>query len=290
MSEATLLLGIGATKAGTSWLHRYLANHPECHLRSIKELHFFDTIEQGSTDWYLNNFGQDCKRLERQIGDLAFEEAAARARQVADIRVYMKIMETADQAGYLDYLDEGRTSQRLNADITPCYSLLSEGCFERMAGMSSDVRFVFLMRDPVERLWSHVRMIAKRRSKTGRDIERRAGRIFERALSGGETHITDRGDYIRTLDRITAAIDPRKLFTAFYEELFSAETLDKLCAFLGISPRAGLLTERVHAGVPVAMTSDQRSQAVRYLRPQYDYVAARYGRLPREWEANRAGA
>ena len=50
MSEATLMFGVGATKAGTSWLYRYLADHPECHLRSIKELHFFDALDTGKVE------------------------------------------------------------------------------------------------------------------------------------------------------------------------------------------------------------------------------------------------
>ena len=40
-----VLLCIGAAKAGTDWLHRQLSMHPECHLRSIKELHYFDALD-----------------------------------------------------------------------------------------------------------------------------------------------------------------------------------------------------------------------------------------------------
>ena len=47
MAEPVVMYGIGATKAGTSWLYRYLAAHPDGYLRSIKELHFFDSHEKG---------------------------------------------------------------------------------------------------------------------------------------------------------------------------------------------------------------------------------------------------
>ena len=47
--EPTLMFCIGATKAGTSWLHRYISNHPESHMRGIKELHYFDALE--FDDW-----------------------------------------------------------------------------------------------------------------------------------------------------------------------------------------------------------------------------------------------
>ena len=40
--DPTILFCVGATKAGTSWLYTYLLDHPECHVRSVKELHYFD--------------------------------------------------------------------------------------------------------------------------------------------------------------------------------------------------------------------------------------------------------
>ena len=50
MTNATLLFGIGAAKAGTTWLYRYLAAHPEVRLPAVKELHYFDTCETGKFD------------------------------------------------------------------------------------------------------------------------------------------------------------------------------------------------------------------------------------------------
>ena len=41
-TDKTVLFGIGAQKAGTSWLHSVLSSHPECHL-PVKEVHYFDT-------------------------------------------------------------------------------------------------------------------------------------------------------------------------------------------------------------------------------------------------------
>ena len=44
MAEAAYFVGIGAAKAGTSWLADYLAGHPEVALSPIKELHYFDAM------------------------------------------------------------------------------------------------------------------------------------------------------------------------------------------------------------------------------------------------------
>ncbi|SMX34088.1 Sulfotransferase domain protein [Actibacterium lipolyticum] len=283
------MFGIGATKAGTSWLHRYLAAHPDCHVRSIKELHFFDTIDKGRQNAQLSALQRNLQKLQRRQKNGDPANAITRAHRMADIEQYSRVLKKGDEAEYLAFLDEGRDGQRLIADITPSYALLSEGRMEKMANMAADVRFVYLLRDPVARLWSHVRMIAKRRTDAGNDIAERAREILERALGGFEVQITNRGDYRGTLERLNAAVDPSRLFLAFYEDLFSNTTIARLCAFLGIANKTADFGKRVHEGVPVELTMAQRGRAAAFLKPQYDYVEASLGQLPAAWEANRVG-
>lgn len=45
-------LGIGAQKAGTTWLHENLQCHPELYLPAEKELHFFDVRYHKSLSYY----------------------------------------------------------------------------------------------------------------------------------------------------------------------------------------------------------------------------------------------
>lgn len=49
-------LVIGASKAGTTSLHFYLATHPEVFMSSEKEVHFFDDRYAEGIDWYRRNF------------------------------------------------------------------------------------------------------------------------------------------------------------------------------------------------------------------------------------------
>ena len=44
MADPNLLICVGATKAGTSWLYRYLHDHEECHVRAAKECRYFLTL------------------------------------------------------------------------------------------------------------------------------------------------------------------------------------------------------------------------------------------------------
>lgn len=289
MSEATLLFGVGATKAGTSWLRAYLAGHPSCHLRTINELHFFDALEQG-------RLARERAELRTLRDDLAArplpadpDRAARRAQRLADLADWDATLARGDEAAYLAFLEKGREARPVVADITPAYALLPVERLRRMAALVADVRFVYLMRDPVDRLWSHVRMIARRRAEPGEAIGPRAGRILARVLAGEETHIAVRGDYRAALTRLWAAIDPARLFLGFYEDLFSEACIARLCGFLGIAPVPAAFDLRVHAGVPVPMRRDQRRAAADFLAPQYEFVAARLGRVPAAWQPHRVG-
>lgn len=284
MGDAVLMFGMGATKAGTSWLYRYLAGHPDCHLRSVKELHYFDTVDHGDRAGRAAGMRARRDQLAAKPG-----ANADRARRIADLDALSDVIEGGDDADYLAYLDAGREDQRLVGDVTPAYGLLGEGRLAHMAGMAGQVRFVYLMRDPVARLWSHVRMIARRRNGADTQIAGQAGTILGRVLAGAEGHIAERGDYRGALARIDRALAPKQVFVAFYEELFSGAMIDKLCAFLGIGSHPADFARTAHAGVPVEMTPAQRADAAAWLAPQYEFVAARMGRLPQAWEANKVG-
>ena len=45
MPDPTVVYGVGATKAGTSWLYRYLHDHPDCAMPAVKEAHYWDTFD-----------------------------------------------------------------------------------------------------------------------------------------------------------------------------------------------------------------------------------------------------
>lgn len=285
MAEPRVMFCIGATKAGTSWLHSYLSGHPECHLRSIKELHYFDALENGRLDRRVAEImGARDRLIAKKVAAPLLKRRNLAAR-IADHEDYLAVLKQGeDSAAYLDYLSHGRCGQAVVGDVTPAYGLLSLERLAAMARMAADVRFVYLLRDPVERLWSHVRMMAVRRSDTGQIERARADNILRRTLAGDETQITIRSDYRSTLERLFAAVDPARRLVAFYEDLFSGDAAARICGFLGIAPQPAPVATRVHGGQALEMRPDQRAAARAWLAPQYDYVAAQVGNIPARWQ------
>lgn len=306
MAAPTILLGVGATKAGTTWLWHQLSGHPDCHARAIKELHYFDTVEADAWDRQI--------RLQEAFADRIARNAAAGrgnpsrlAQRAADVADWLAVLRrrVEDLPAYLAYLSGGaRGAARVVMDVTPAYACLPAARLRQMAGMARDVRMIYLMRDPVARFWSHVRMIAGRmntgRMNTGRMIAGRtaadaaavpaaARGLLDEILDGRPSGAVDRGDYAGALARLEASVPAGRLFVAFTEEVLTQAGYDRLCAFAGLPPGRPEFARRVHASTPVEMTAAQRERLTAFLAPQYAAVAAR-GPLPEAWRRSMEGA
>ena len=281
-ADPTVLFCVGATKAGTSWLFRFLQSHPECHVRSIKELHYFDALDLADRDWHTAFFQDQRRRAAERMTDAKFSKRGNLARQLADYDdlIALHRSEPEDISAYLRYLKKGRTSERVVADVTPAYSLLSVDRLRKMAAIARNVRFIYIMRDPVARLWSHIRMNAARRAKYPDEVQGRANRIFWRYGRGKHPGIRARGDYRAALERLTSALKPSQLLVLFYEELFSHAVVNLICDFLGIAYRGADLRVRVNTGPPATINDKQRQHARDWLADQYDYVQAHAGQCP----------
>ena len=292
MTDKTLMFGVGATKAGTSWLHRYIARHPECHMTSIKELHYFTSLEsERALERQIKVTTRRLTMLEAQQREATNSGHAWIARQADDTRRWLAVLERGEAgvADYVEFLRAGAADARLVGEVTPAYALLPEERLKQMAGLSSRVRFVYLLRDPVDRLWSHIRMVAERTLEPGADPTVKAEQEFDRFLAGNEPTIARRSDYAGALSRMRAALRPESLFVDFYEQFFTEATLRRLCDFLGLTYVPGEFDTRVHAGPQLTLDEEKRREAQRLLAPQYAYVADMFGALPARWQDNFSG-
>ncbi|MCY1125939.1 sulfotransferase [Frigidibacter sp. RF13] len=283
----TILFGLGATKAGTSWLHAYLEGHPEVAMPAVKELHYFDAK-------FFRDEARQIARLERERERLlARAERAdvagriATERQIDQVeRLARMISARTNDPGYADFLVECAGSAHVVGDITPAYGLLPPRLLRRMQRLRDQVRFVYLLRDPLDRLWSHVRMMGQRLTKTGADTSMKTFAVFDLWAEGGEAPVAVRSDYVGAIDRMRRALAPENLKVIFYERLFTAEAIADLCAFLGITNHPADFARRVNAGAPLALDPVRQARARALLMPQYDYVARQIGDLPPRWREN----
>lgn len=296
MGDVTLLYGVGATKGGTTWLYETLQAQPDCHLRAVKELHYWDSFGPRQQQYQLRELAARVERLTARQERARVEGDAWKVenidRQLRDIEDLSKVLtgtRDGDKA-YLRYLSKGRGGAHLVADITPSYGLLEADRLERMRDLTPGAKFLYLMRDPLSRLWSHVRMMASRRGGRG-SLEVRANEILSEIVTeGAEPGITKRGDYAGAVERLQASIPATRLMIGFAEEVRTRAGLETLAAFLGLGKIDADLAHKAHEGKPAVMRPELRAAAMTFLRPQYEFVARELGPLPQSWQDNLARA
>lgn len=227
--EQTFLLGLGCQKGGTTWLHSYLSGSPQVDPGYRKEYHVFD-VRDLSSEISLRN----------RIFDLAEQSlAAARRGDEADAAVLHRMALFVDDNYYFDFfasLLAKRAETRLTFDLTPRYGLLSAQRFTRIReGFEKrGIRPVALlvMRDPVERTWSQIRMRAQRYPDR---YSAPPDQILRERYAAPS--YADRNRYDQTLVAADAGFGPDAVHHEFYERLFSEDRIRAICSFLGIDYR-----------------------------------------------------
>ncbi len=273
----TFILGVGAQKAGTTWLYDYLRSHPEVAISPLKELHYFDQIYRPDL---CGNFNEKFKARARkkwaevnQLSDLEKAEALwpliDRVRMINNPRAYLE---------YFDRLASGAAN--VVGEITPSYSILPEAAFAKIRAMLTDagcrVRVIFIMRDPCERFWSQLRFYH------AKGYNESPEKYFASALK--DPQYVERTRYDLTLSRIEQVFQPEELSYHFYETLFQDSEVANVCKFLQIK-MAPTHFDRVLNASPKMTMSDAQRQALRgELEPVYAALASRFGAvLPQQW-------
>jgi hypothetical protein len=281
----TYFLGIGAAKSGTSWLSEYLRRHPDVAMSPIKELHYFDArfCPELSGHW-----DADWLRIKSEL------EAKIAAQSTTELNeklrcVTLRLEMIADPLKYRRYFEEiVQPEHRAFGEITPAYSMLPAEGFSAILGLYPQAKFVFLMRDPVERYCSHIRFMQKMRSVQGNA----PGESFDADREAQDNllnvHFMKRADYKATIETLSSTADESQLCVLFYEHLFdetqNGTELHRLCAFLGIQHTPGNIQARVNASDAFQFDEGVRRRIRDHFSAIYDFVHQKYGgRVPSAW-------
>jgi hypothetical protein len=283
-------LGIGAQKAGTSWLHYLLKRHPEAWLPPEKELHYFDR----SPEYPSPSFLATSSPLARLRGSEPWERkqmrdgarklmAALRERDIKRARwVTRRYFGYYGDDWYRKVFRPAGTASAVG-EITPSYSILESEDVAKIRRLNPDMRLVFLIRHPVDRAWSAIRFfIEKGRPDAATEPPER---IIQRLQW---KNMARRGDYERTLEVFLEHFDSDQLLVGFYDAITNDPTglLDGVTDFLGISrfDHSTLNTGvRINASVPAEMPPEVRAYLVETYDPMIQRLAKRFGGYAERW-------
>jgi hypothetical protein len=270
-------LGIGAQKAGTSWLAENLKAHPELWLPWVKELQYFNDVHiPAHRGWTQRHRTQHATRAIR-----AHIKEAERRGKAADLRLIRALAELGagePSDGWYGAIFAHAGANQLAGEVTPEYALLPRAGLAHVRRLNPRMKAVLLLRDPVARSWSHLRMLAE--GKEG----------FDLLAAAANADIVARADYAATI---------RAWRDAFGEEALHLDTLDaiaaeplsvlrRVCGFLGVGFDAAWFPEAatpVFVGPPADMPEAVGAVLKQRLAPCYDRLSALLPDLAARWRA-----
>ncbi len=260
-------LCVGAHKAGTTWLYQQLDSHPDFWMPPVKELHYFDQLSR------VQRGGGPRRRDER---DLRFLEGLKKlsAEPGIDLENYGRLFEPK--------------ASLLSGDISPNYSTLNDEIIRQIVGYFPNLKVIFLARDPVERVWSHLSM----------EVHYRQIEAFDPTnIDELDRNLLRRGMLLRSYPSAVVArwkrhVRPEQFRVYFFDDLQSnpAELRRSIVRFLGADPDKP--SSRLPADYnswtkmeKLPLTNSVRSHLAKFFKKELKTCAARLGGPARDWPA-----
>lgn len=274
-----LVLGVGAQKSGTTWFSTRLQQLTDICVSPLKELHYFDrysdipAIRPGYRNHHYNKLMNVLKDREKLI-----------PRNRVFLTQLIDRCTVATDDDYIQFLRRVARTAPAVADITPEYASLPAEGFKHVRQIAPNTIPVFMMRNPVDRIWSMAGHVAKHDNNP---IPRQSlDNLLEFSRNNYVRALTD---YAKTIDALTAAFE--EPIIVFYEDIFKDSDaakgfLSEIASRAGVALKAGSgnILDKVYTGSGNMLDPQWRSALQDELDEICRSVEQRCSRLPASWK------
>ncbi len=201
---------VGPQRTGTTWLHAHLRYHPEIMLAEPKELYFFSSLatprsprfRSDDIDWYLRFFHEPPWRV-------LLRHAISLWRYRQPYR------------------------PKVRGEATASYAALDADVIGDIVTLRPEMRVILMIRDPIERAWSHAKKDLVRNRK--RQFEDVKPEEFERFFA--EPYQRQCARYGENIERWSARLQPRHLLVGLFDDIDTRPEalLLEVMSFLGVT-------------------------------------------------------
>lgn len=214
---------IGPQRTGTSWLRENLSFHPEIFMPSKKELYFFNKLitKSGSNytsdrlEWYSEQFNP-------RFSDIVKQNASylKNTRNIHSLDLSLKKLFAPCRKG----------------EATASYAVMRESLIEEIKILNPDIRAIMLIRNPIERAWSHAKKDLLR--QTNKTLDEVSFDEFMKFYS--KDYQLRCGRYSEIIKKWDLIIGKNNLFIGIYDDIGTRpeDLLRKIFNFLGVSDRS----------------------------------------------------
>jgi hypothetical protein len=227
---------LGPQRTGTTWLYHNLRRHPRIFLPDVKETYYFSTLGKPSHAHYRFDYLEDYLGLFR-------DSLRRRIKRNYDALRHARRFFRPEVFG----------------EATATYAMLPGEVIAEIVKINPRLRAVLMIRDPVERAWSHAKKDLLRAGVQMDSVDD----CWAFLDSAGQLKCADYAGMAQKWER---HLENGALFCGDYRRLSDdpARLLADLCRFLGVDPGllpvTGLFQERINPTKDVPMPDGLRER------------------------------
>jgi hypothetical protein len=269
-------LCIGVQKAGTTWIYENLRRHPKIWMPPVKELQYFNEL-------YIPSHAKWTGGHRRGHGSRMLKNYLTRVPQEKWNYQYIArcadIVDGVPSDEWYGNIFMLAGSDQVCGEITPEYSLLPAIGIRHILRLAPDVKIVVSLRDPIDRIWSHLRMLTRNASDTS------ATNLIRIA---GYPDVSERANYPRILHEWSGLVAANRLLVLFLDDIISRprEVMINICGHLAVAfddTHFPNLQNKVHVGEEMEIPAEVYEFLRERMRPVYEQLVVDFPEICGPW-------
>ena len=284
MIKNKFILGVGAQKAGTTYLFGGIRENKSMFSNCPKEMHLLDKLFSDSKQSQIEKIEKELK--DTNISKKSRLQLKRQKEFIQNPESYFDFF--ADQASNIGITHVGES--------TPAYSTLNQEQLkyirDNLKAKGFEIKIIFMLRDPFERVSSTCRMALKREFK--KDIKNLEAILqkdpyylkqfisqdqFEEKLKSTYSNEfnKNRTCYEKTIENLQNIFTDDEIFIDFFEDMFNDKFKLKISQFLELDDLV-LKTNNIRNITPKfePIKESLKSEIINYYKNTYIYIKQKY--------------
>jgi hypothetical protein len=273
----------GPQKTGTSWLYHRLKSVPGITMPPVKELSFF---HEADVNLLINQFNNHNKLWHNYFSQIKNKHVAENmAKQLLEYRktnfrmawqqktylwsvLFRFIPRNFSLSGmYLYSSLFNRADGNISGDISPLYFALSNEAIKEIRHFFPELKIIFIIRDPVEREWSQLKMRYYRQKKEG-------------SIDDYLKHYNPQCDYKNAFENWERHFNNSHILYMFYDDLVADPNnfFKQLLTFIGSKiTDVNVSGEYVLKGENIPLDPTLKQVLFQKNKDQYHFLSQKFG-------------
>lgn len=263
---------IGAARSGTTWISANLGLSDEIWVPRRKELHYFTRSEKYPSPSFLletnplrniSGSKQGNRRFRREVvRTLGHDLMHPNFKQ---LKWDLHYLFGAHTNAWYQELFAGQPD-KITGELTPAYALLDDMAVAEMVATLPDTKFIYIVRNPIDRAWSTI-CYHEKRGHAG--LTDQSEDKIEAYLS--QPGIMSRSDYLSVYQRWQKIAGESQVLLAFYDEIVASpgDLLRRILDFVGVKDIEGPISRMTNKRVNASKEKQLPDNTRKFLNAQY---------------------